>query len=75
MSKELICTQCGSIGKGKTVTRGNLLIEILAYFFMIIPGLIYSIWRLTTRYTACSVCGNQTLVPVDSPMGKKLSSQ
>ena len=73
MSKELICAQCGSIGKTKSQTPGNLLIEILAYCFMIIPGLIYSIWRLSARKMVCGVCGGQNLIPLDSPMGKKLA--
>jgi hypothetical protein len=72
MSKELICSQCGYVGNTKSDTPGNILIEILMYFFFIIPGLIYSIWRLSARKRVCGSCGSPNLIPVDSPMGRKL---
>lgn len=75
MAKEMICTQCGNVGYGKTVTKGSIIIEFLCYCMFILPGLIYSIWRLTTRYTACKVCQSPNLIPIDSPMGKKKLSE
>ena len=42
---------------GKTVTRGSIWIEIILWLCLIVPGLIYSIWRLTTRRQVCSACG------------------
>jgi hypothetical protein len=38
----------------------------------LVPGLIYSIWRLTSRYKGCSSCGSVRLVKIDSPKGRKL---
>jgi hypothetical protein len=70
--KQCICTSCGYVGNTISETRGSLLIEIILWLFFIIPGLIYSIWRLTTRYEACPKCRNQNMIPVDSPVGKKL---
>ena len=75
MAKEMICTQCGNVGYGKTITKGSIIIEFLCYCMFIIPGLIYSIWRLTTRYTACKVCESKDIIPVDSPRGKKLTEE
>lgn len=72
MSKELICANCGFKGTPKKVTKENILIEIILWLFFIIPGLIYSIWRLTTKYKACPKCGATNMVPIDSPIGKKL---
>ena len=69
---ELICSNCGTTGKPKTVTKGSIFIEIFLWICFLIPGLIYSIWRLTTKYKACRTCGAGNLVPLDSPMGKKL---
>lgn len=74
MAKEVICTVCGSSGQAKTVTRGNMLIELALWLFFLVPGLIYSVWRLSSRYKACAACGNKNIVPVDSPIGKKLAS-
>jgi len=69
--KELICTQCGNVGYARSVTKGNILMEIILWLMFIIPGLIYSIWRHTTTHKACRVCQGKNLIPTDSPMGKK----
>lgn len=70
--KNMICSRCGTQARSKTHTRGSILIEILLWLLFIIPGLIYSIWRLTTRGKVCAVCGAAELVPVNSPAGKEL---
>lgn len=75
MAKEMICTSCGYKGKPKTETKGNFLIEVVLWFFFIIPGLIYSIWRLASRYEACPQCKSQSMIPTDSPIGRKLLAE
>jgi hypothetical protein len=70
---QTICTSCGSRAPSKTVTRGSFLIEVILWLCFIIPGVIYSLWRLTTRSQACSACGATSLVPADSPVGRKLA--
>lgn len=72
MSKELICSQCGYVGNTKSYTPGSIVIEILMYCMFIIPGLIYSFWRISSRKKVCGSCGSQNLIPQDSPMGRKL---
>lgn len=71
----MICRNCGYIGESKTVTKGSLLIEIALWLCFIVPGLIYSLWRVTTRYSACPTCHNPTMIPIDSPIGKKLAAE
>jgi hypothetical protein len=70
-----ICSACKTTGKSKRVTKGSIWIEIILWLCFLVPGLIYSIWRLTTRHDACSACGSPHMVPLDSPAGKKLASQ
>ncbi len=72
MAKEMFCTNCGNKGKPKTKTRGSIFIEIILWLALIVPGVIYSIWRLTTRYKACPTCGASNMVPLDSPVAKKM---
>lgn len=67
-----ICATCGSVGKLKNVTKGHFLIELLLWLFFLLPGVIYSIWRLSTRYSACRTCLSPYVIPVDSPRGKEL---
>jgi hypothetical protein len=75
MAKEIVCTACGTRGWGKTVTKGSIFIELFLWLCLLVPGLIYSIWRLTSRHKACEACGNTSIVPVDSPIGKKLLAE
>jgi hypothetical protein len=72
---QLICPNCGNIGSPKTVTEGSILTELFLWICFIIPGVIYSIWRLTTRHKACRSCAAANLIPLDSPRGRKLQSE
>ncbi len=69
---EMFCTACGTTGKPKRMTRGSILIEIVLWLCFIVPGIIYSLWRMTTRYNACRQCGSQAIVPLDSPMARQM---
>jgi hypothetical protein len=51
------------------MTKGSFLIEFLLWVCFIVPGLIYSIWRLGTRHKGCPSCGGP-MIPVDSPVAR-----
>ena len=72
MAKERMCPNCGNYVVPEKKVRGSFFFEIILWIFFIIPGLIYSIWRLTTKFIACPICENVNLVPIDSPKGKQL---
>ena len=74
MAKDLVCTNCGFRGKPKCFTKGSILIELVLWICLIVPGLIYSIWRHTSRYNGCPTCGAAHMIPIDSPMARKLMS-
>ena len=71
MSEELVCTNCGHVGSTTTVTKGHFALEVVMWICFLVPGIIYSVWRLTTRQEACSVCGNVNLLPKAAPMAQK----
>lgn len=75
MATGYICANCGRSGDPKRVTKGSFLIELVLWCCLLVPGLIYSIWRLTTRSDACAKCGAQNLVPVQSPRGRQLLAE
>ena len=66
------CTTCGHEGPTRTHTKGSLGIEIVLWLCFIVPGLIYTIWRVSSRGEICSSCGAHTLVPADSPVAVKM---
>lgn len=71
----VICSTCGATGRTMTVTPGSFLIELLLWCFFLLPGLIYSIWRLTQKRVACGACGGPTLIPLNSPRGQQLQRE
>jgi len=68
-SMSRICTNCGYEGKAKFKTKGSFLIEIVLWLLFIIPGLIYSLWRISaSKMMVCPGCDNiNTMIPADSP--------
>jgi len=72
-NKNRYCVICGFVGAPKTVTRGSLFVEIILWLFFLVPGMIYSTWRLSSRFPACRHCGSRDIIPVDSPRAKALN--
>ncbi|MEA2162162.1 MAG: hypothetical protein QOK37_289 [Thermoanaerobaculia bacterium] len=68
----LVCSNCGSVDRIKTDTPGSILIELVLWIAFIIPGLVYSFWRLSARKKVCAACGSANLVPADTPAGRRL---
>jgi hypothetical protein len=73
MRGDKICRNCGYLGRQKTRVKGNMGTEIFLYFLMILPGLFYSIWRLSTKAKVCPKCNaTETMLPLDTPAGREL---
>lgn len=72
MGARLICRNCGTIGKPKMRTKGSFLIELVLWLCFIVPGVFYSLWRLTTKEKVCPSCGATNMVPLNSPVGLEL---
>lgn len=71
----MVCRDCGTVGEPTRVTRGSIWIEVILWLCFLVPGIIYSIWRLTTRHDACAACGSKSIVPVDTPVGAKIAAE
>lgn len=70
----MICERCGHVGQPKSKTDGSFLVEGCLWLFFLLPGLIYSIWRLSTRRKTCPVCDG-AMIPLNSPRGQLLQQQ
>jgi hypothetical protein len=55
--------------------KGSFGVEVLLWLFFLLPGFLYSIWRMTTTFHGCPKCQNASMIPVDTPMGQKLAAQ
>ena len=74
--ESLICTTCGAqTDMPQSKTKGSFIIEIILWLAFVIPGLLYSLWRQSTRQKVCPACGNATLILANTPDGRKHTEQ
>jgi ribosomal protein S27AE len=66
------CSRCGSVAIPVAHTKGSFLIELLLWLCFLLPGIIYSAWRLNTRSQVCPKCGSSEIIPADSPRAKEI---
>jgi hypothetical protein len=71
----VICANCGQIGKTRINTPGSGVLEILLWVLFLLPGMIYTAWRLNKRRELCRACGSADVIPLSTPRGKLLSTQ
>lgn len=72
---KVVCKDCGHVGLSKKKPKGSVVIEILLWFLLLVPGIIYSVWRTLNRTFYCSKCGEMRVTRADSPMGKAVINQ
>lgn len=70
-----VCGKCGTVAEPKRFTPGSILIEIVLWLCFLVPGLIYSLWRLSKRRDVCPSCGADELLQLDSPRGRAVATE
>lgn len=68
------CVRCHYRGKPKMKMKGSPGIELILWICFIIPGLIYTTWRSSSRTQACPECWSMEMIPVTSPRAKEAHS-
>jgi len=53
---EIQCPNCKYEGNGKYITKGYVAVELVLWLLFLFPGLVYSIWRLSTKKWVCPEC-------------------
>ena len=67
-----ICTNCGHVGFPIKHVPGSFIIELGLWFFMILPGFLYTLWRLFNTSMVCPECKKDFMIKASSPNGKEL---
>jgi hypothetical protein len=60
------CPNCGSVGYPEFRKSGSTLVEILLWLCGLLPGLIYSLWRVSSKRVVCASCDHSGTIPLDS---------
>jgi len=71
----MYCKKCGNLGPTKRTMKGSFAVELVLWLFFLLPGLVYSIWRLTTKGRGCSVCSSDDVIPANAPLAKNNTGQ
>lgn len=67
-----VCASCGIVGNVRKKTQGSLAIEIALYVLFCAPGIIYTLWRMTSKKRVCGSCGSANIVSSLSPVGQQI---
>jgi hypothetical protein len=67
-----VCGNCGHHAPALVVKRGSVWISVIGWLVFLPAGLLYSLWRLSTRHLVCESCGSTALMPADSPVGRRI---
>ena len=71
----MFCKSCGHEGEPVAHTPGSFFIELVLWICFIIPGLVYSFWRLSRRRKVCAGCRSSDIIPSNSPLARSLRKQ
>lgn len=74
MNTTQLCPSCGAQARPITHTPGSILIELLLWCCFLLPGLVYSLWRLSARKrNVCPHCRNPGMIALDSPQAQQIA--
>jgi hypothetical protein len=69
---KFVCQNCGATAKKKNIIYpGSGWITFVLVLVIIIPGVIYQLWRMSKKRNACAQCGGNML-PVKTPLGREI---
>lgn len=69
-SKQWFCTQCHTIGRPVYKTPGSFVLELVLWLLFCLPGVIYTVWRLTCKTKCCPACHSAAVIRCNSPAAR-----
>lgn len=72
MASDAVCTNCGYHGPATYASKGSCLLELVLWMLMIVPGIIYTVWRRTAVPVVCPRCGSARLIPDNTPEAARI---
>ncbi|MDA8106174.1 MAG: hypothetical protein M0Z71_12455 [Nitrospiraceae bacterium] len=64
--KTIRCPNCKYEGIGEYKAKGHFCVEIVLWCCFLLPGIIYSVWRGSSRRWICPQCGFENVVKTGS---------
>lgn len=64
---QYLCPVCGTVGKPIKKTQGSFMVEVFLWLCFLLPGLIYTVWRIFNKLKVCPNCKSAAMIPATSP--------
>ncbi len=58
-----------------TRSGGDYAMDMFLWFCVLLPGALYTLWRVSSRRDVCASCGNAGVIDPGSPRGQQLIAQ
>jgi len=72
---KMFCCGCYEVVQPKLVSPGSFAVELVLWLLLIVPGLIYSVYRATAKQDTCPNCGSHDFTKPDSKRAQMLLAQ
>jgi len=69
-----VCSNCRTPIRPIERAEGSGVVELLLWLFFLVPGIIYSIWRASTRKPRCPICAAPHPIPIGTPAAETLTT-
>lgn len=67
------CLRCRStFSSPKKYVGGSFGAELILWLFFLLPGLIYSVWRLSSKADVCPACMSKDIIRLETPEGRRM---
>lgn len=70
--EDYICVHCGTKGSPVLVARGHVYIEIFLWLCLVVPGVVYSLWRRLRKQEVCPECCYPEMISVYSQKARQM---
>lgn len=70
-AEKFYCPHCGSLTPGKMKAPGSIGVELILWLIFLLPGIIYSVWRICSKKQVCTECAEPGLIAATSPRAKR----
>ena len=70
--EDYICIHCGTKGLPVLVPRGHVYVEVFLWLCLVVPGVVYTLWRRLRKQEVCPECLYPEMISVYSPKARQM---
>lgn len=67
-----VCTRCEEVGHVVVQKPGSNAVQVALILLMLVPGIVYYVWRNRETKQVCGACGSDQIVAAKTQVGRKI---